>query len=184
MLRTAAAIASPLSNPVKPLATTIGLGATAGTTGTALAGAATRVAAAPAGGGTGGAGALEAAGAAVAATGAADEVIGAGAPGAKVGSLIVGAEVGFRRQIDADGLFFGWTLEASAGRGGNAPPGVLGIFSAISFSVNFEAKVKLCRERVKPQLRFGEKTMSQTIREGAKEQRGKPRSQALSSFKP
>jgi hypothetical protein len=153
MLRTAAAMAKPLSNPVKPLATTIGRGATAGTAGTGLAGAATRVAAAPAGGGTGGAGALGVAGAAGAATGAAEEPIGGDEPGAKVGSLMVGAEVGLGGKLMRTVSFFGWTLEASAGRGGNAPPGVLGIFSAISFSVNFEAKVKLRRERVKSQLR-------------------------------
>lgn len=85
----------------------MGRGATAGTTGTGLAGAATRVAAAPAGGGTGGVGALGAAGAADAATGAADEVIGAGAPGAKVGSLIVGAEVGLGGKLMRTVSFFG-----------------------------------------------------------------------------
>jgi len=58
---------------------------------TAAAGAATREDGAPCGGGAGGAGARAAAGAAAVAV----AMVGGGAPGASVGNLMVGAEVGF-----------------------------------------------------------------------------------------
>ena len=89
----------------------------------------------PAGGGVG---TFEAAGAATgaggaawAATGAAWDAAGGAEPGASVGSLIVGADVGLGGKLIRTVSFLGWTLEASAGRGGNAPPGVVGVFSAI-----------------------------------------------------
>jgi len=155
---TAAAIASPLSNPLNPAGAYAGRGAAAGaadaTTLDWAAGAATRVAATPAGGGTGGAGALAAAGAELAdapATGAAAAAEGGGgAPGAKVGNLIVGAEVGLGGKLMRTVSFFGWTLAASAGFGGIAPPGGVGVFSAIF--LNPASSVKLLRIAVKPQL--------------------------------
>jgi hypothetical protein len=64
------------------------------------------------------------------ATGAAAPAV--GAPGASVGNLIVGAEVGFGGKLMRTVSFFGWTLDASAGLGGNAPPGVE-MLSAIFF---------------------------------------------------
>jgi hypothetical protein len=75
---------------------------------------------------------LEEAGAA-AATGAAalTAATGGALPGASVGSLMVGADVGFGGKLMRTVSFFGWTLLASAGLGGNAPPGDGGIFSAI-----------------------------------------------------
>jgi hypothetical protein len=115
-------------------------------------GAATRVAPAE-GGGTGGAGALAAAAGTADATGAAAltaEEDGGGAPGAKVGNLIVGAEVGLGGKLMRTVSFFGCTLAASAGLGGNAPPGGLGVFSAIFF--NPASSVKLLRIAVKSQL--------------------------------
>jgi hypothetical protein len=53
-------------------------------------------------------------------------------PGASVGSLIVGAEVGLGGKLMRTVSFLGWTLAASAGLGGKAPPGVE-ILSAINF---------------------------------------------------
>jgi hypothetical protein len=37
--------------------------------------------------------------------------------------------------------FFGWTLAASAGRGGNAPPGDVGVFSGIIYVLCLQPKV-------------------------------------------
>jgi hypothetical protein len=153
---TAAAIASPLSNPLNPAGAYIGRGAGAGAAdATTLGWAATRVAAAE-DGGTGGAGALDAAGAGAAeaaATGAAalpaaDD--GGGAPGAKVGNLIVGAEVGLGGKLMRTVSFLGCTLAASAGLGGIAPPGGVGVFSAIIFKTCFQRKVAphCCQTRI------------------------------------
>jgi len=88
--------------------------------------------AAEAGGGAGGAGAAACAGVMVTTVGTeAGELVGGGAPGASVGSLIVGADVGLGGKLMRTVSFLGWTLEASAGLGGIAPPGDVGIFSAI-----------------------------------------------------
>jgi hypothetical protein len=136
---TAAAMAKPLSNPdIPPPAYATGRGAVTGADvfGAAAAGAAaTRVAGGEVGG-TGGAGAAaRGAAGAVAATGAAalDAAgTGGGAPGAKVGNLIVGAEVGLGGKLMRTVSFLGCTLAASAGFGGSAPPGGVGVFSAIT----------------------------------------------------
>jgi hypothetical protein len=64
-----------------------------------------------------------------AAPGAAD-----GPPGGRVGNLIVGAAEGFGGKLMRTVSFFGCTFELSGGLGGNAPPGKLGIFSAIYVS--------------------------------------------------
>jgi hypothetical protein len=143
-------MANPLSNPVKPETTgaTMGLGAAAGAAGFAVVAGVVR-AGAGAGAGAAGAGALEGAGAA--ATGAAAEAPeGGGVPGAKVGSLIVGAEVGFGGKLMRTVSFLGWTLEASAGLGGNAPPGGVGMLSAISFLLLLQPKVAslYCQTRI------------------------------------
>jgi hypothetical protein len=80
-------------------------------------------------GGCGGAGDPER----VAGGAAADEVPkeGAGPPGASVGNLIVGADVGFGGKLIRTVSFFGWTLAPSAGLGGNEPPVGMGVISAI-----------------------------------------------------
>jgi len=126
-------MANPWSNPLKLRAIgAIGRGAGAAE-GLAGAGAAMRVAGAPAGG-VGGAGAREAAAAGAAAADVELAPADAGTPGASVGSLIVGAEVGLGGRLMRTVSFLGWTFAASAGLGGSAPPGDVGIFSAISFS--------------------------------------------------
>src|ERR1700678_4595703 len=118
---------------VKPEATgAMGRGAAVGAAGlAAVAGAAIRAGEAPELGGVGGAGAaLDDAGAVATtatATGAAAPLPGADEPGAKVGSLIVGAEVGLGGRLMRTVSFFGWTFEDSAGFGGSAPAGDGGI---------------------------------------------------------
>ncbi len=85
-------------------------------------------------GGAGAAGAaLDGAGAAATtATGAAAPLVGGGVPGASVGNLIVGADVGLGGKLMRTVSFLGWTLEASAGLGGMAPPpGVIGLSGII-----------------------------------------------------
>src|SRR5580658_1489441 len=152
MLATAAPMARPWSKPDKPLATGagMGLGAAAGA-GAGLAEvavAATRAGPALEAGGTGAAGALDGAeaGAAAEAIGAAAPLPGGGAPGARVGSLIVGADVGLGGRLMRTVSFFGWTLAASAGLGGmEPPPGDVGIFSAISFIFCDQRKVAFRR---------------------------------------
>jgi hypothetical protein len=132
---TAAAMASPLSNPVKPTATGImgrGTAEGAGAGLTEVAGAAMRAGAAPEAGGAGGAAALDGAGTpTTVAAGAAEPMAGGGVPGAKVGSFIVGAEVGLGGRLMRTVSFFGWTFAASADLGGKAPPGDIGLLSAI-----------------------------------------------------
>jgi hypothetical protein len=139
-------MARALSTVVNPLAMGMAIGRGAATAAGAtadlgpVAGPATR-AAVPAAGGDGGAGAREATGAATGAAAAlgADD---ADPPGARVGSLIVGADVGFGGKLMRTVSFFGWTFEASAGLGGRAPPGVMGLISAISVSLYaFQRKV-------------------------------------------
>jgi hypothetical protein len=100
---------------------------------TEVAGAAIRVGVAAELGGDGGAGALEdAVAVAVTDTGAAAALLGGDEPGARVGSLIVGAEVGLGGRLMRTVSFLGWTFEASAGLGGSAPPGDVGLMSAIT----------------------------------------------------
>jgi len=130
-------MASPLSKPVKPETTASAAGRGAG----AAAGLGTVAAETRAGvagpAEAAGAGALAGAGAAVAtatATGAA-ALVGGGAPGANVGNLMVGADVGLGGKLMRTVSFFGWTLEASGGLGGVAPPGDVGILSAIFLSL-------------------------------------------------
>src|SRR5580658_9690104 len=141
-LATMAAMANPLSSPVKPekAGAETGRGAGAGAGLAVVAGPPTFAGAAA--GGAGAAGAFEGAGmtTAATATGAAAELEGAGAPGASVGSLMVGAEVGLGGKLMRTVSFFGWTFEASAGFGGTAPPGV-GMLSAISFLLFLQRRV-------------------------------------------
>lgn len=54
-----------------------------------------------------------------------------GPPGGKVGNLMVGAAEGLGGRLMRTVSFLGWILEASGGLGGTAPPGKLGMFSAI-----------------------------------------------------
>jgi hypothetical protein len=120
----AAATASDLSRPLTPAMTGAGRGAGAGRPAGA---------AAERGAGVGGAGA-----GACPATGAAETAAAAGAAaaacaaGAGAGILIVGAAVGLGGKLIRTVSFLGCTFAASAGRGGTAPDGVLGIFSAIN----------------------------------------------------
>ena len=81
--------------------------------------------------GAGGADAVGADAGAGAADGAADAPV--GPPGGSVGSLIVGAADGFGGKLIRTVSFLGWTLPVSF-FGGTAPPGVLGMFSAIKFT--------------------------------------------------
>jgi len=137
-------MAKPLSNPLKPVTTgaTIGRGAATGAADLATVAGVERAGAAAAGGGVGGAGALEAgATAGATATGAAEPMLGGGPPGASVGSLIVGADVGLGGKLMRTVSFLGWTFEASAGLGGSAPPGGVGTLSAISCLFVLQPKV-------------------------------------------
>jgi hypothetical protein len=128
---TAAAIASALSSPLTAGAIIIGAGAGRGAAAAIGAGAAEAFGAAAAAGaafgpaGGGGAALKDGAGAP-----AADGPPTAGPPGGRVGSLIVGAAEGFGGKLIRTVSFFGWTLPVSF-FGGTAPPGALGIFSAI-----------------------------------------------------
>jgi hypothetical protein len=58
-----------------------------------------------------------------------------------VGNLIVGADVGLGGKLMRTVSFFGCTLAASAGFGGIAPLGGVGVFSAIFFKSCFQRKV-------------------------------------------
>jgi hypothetical protein len=71
----------------------------------------------------------------------------AGPPAGRVGSLIVGEELGLGGRLMRTVSFLGWTFAASAGRGGTAPPGVIGLLSAISMFD--EAKLGSAQVRVK-----------------------------------
>jgi hypothetical protein len=63
-----------------------------------------------------------------------------GPPGGRVGSLIVGAAEGFGGKLMRTVSFLGWTLPVSF-FGGTAPPGTLGMFSAIKLnSVNLGSR--------------------------------------------
>jgi hypothetical protein len=79
--------------------------------------------------------------AAVDGAGAAAVLADDGAPGASVGSLIVGAEVGLGGKLMRTVSFFGWTFADSTGLGGMAPPGTVGLLSAIYFLLLFKRKV-------------------------------------------
>jgi hypothetical protein len=147
-------MASPLSKPVKPETIAGAIGRGAGAAGLAEgAGAETRAGVAgPAD--DEGAGALAGAGAATGtattATGAAAALADGDPPGARVGNLIVGADVGLGGKLMRTVSFFGWTFDASAGLGGWAPPGDVGILSAITFYSAFNVKLPLLA--VKPEL--------------------------------
>ena len=54
-----------------------------------------------------------------------------GPPGGSVGNLIVGAAEGLGGRLMRTVSFLGWTFAPSGGLGGTAPPGKLGMFSAI-----------------------------------------------------
>lgn len=56
----------------------------------------------------------------------------AGPPAGSVGNLIVGAAEGFGGKLMRTVSFLGWTFAPSGGFGGVAPPGRLGMFSAIN----------------------------------------------------
>ena len=57
----------------------------------------------------------------------------AGPPGGSVGNLIVGAAEGLGGKLMRTVSFFGWTFPVSF-LGGTAPPGILGMFSAIKLT--------------------------------------------------
>src|SRR6185295_12338555 len=78
-------------------------------------------------------GAGAAAGAAAAVCAGAGGAVGTpvGPPGGSVGNLIVGAAEGFGGRLMRTVSFLGWTFPVSF-FGGTAPPGVLGMFSAIN----------------------------------------------------
>lgn len=65
------------------------------------------------------------------AAGAPDATESGGAPAGKVGSLIVGDEVGLGGKLMRTVSFFGWTLPVSF-LGGTPPPGAPGMLSAIT----------------------------------------------------
>ncbi len=75
----------------------------------------------------------------------------AAAATAGAGILIVGAAVGFGGRLMRTVSFLGWTLAASAGLGGVAPVGVLGMFSDINQSF---AKLKSGHAGVKSLFQF------------------------------
>ena len=98
-------------------------------------------------GATGAAAALEPVGVAICVGGGKDDGAPAvGPPGGKVGNLMVGAAEGFGGRLMRTVSFLGWTLEPSGGFGGTAPPGKLGMFSAINL---FQANLKLGAAPVK-----------------------------------
>ncbi len=101
--------------------------------------------AAAAAGGTGGAGVL-----AVAAAGGTGA--GAWATGADggVGNFIVGAEVGLGGKLMRTVSFFGCTLAASEGRGGAAPVGKFGKFSAIILTFYPRRRSGQCQMHIQP----------------------------------
>src|SRR5213596_3387477 len=147
----AAARASALSNPLTPAMTGARRWGGAGRP-VAVGAAAGR------GAGVGGAGACAGtgAGACAAATGAAAA---AGAAGAGAGIFIVGAAVGLGGKLIRTVSFFGCTLAASAGFGGTAPEGGIGMLSAITFWVQTRVDANRCQ---------------MLIREGNKTDRRKP----------
>ena len=61
------------------------------------------------------------------------------AAAAGVGNLMVGAAVGFGGRFIRTVSFLGCTFAASVGRGGTAPVGKLGKFSAIYFLTTLES---------------------------------------------
>ncbi|MEY2428963.1 MAG: hypothetical protein QOJ40_1848 [Verrucomicrobiota bacterium] len=135
---TAAAIARIVSTPLA--AGAIAAGARAGR---GLGGAAARGAEGAAAPGRGGLGAC--AGAALLKTGAGAAGPPLGPPGGSVGNLIVGAAEGLGGRLMRTVSFLGWTFPVSF-FGGTAPPGILGMFSAIKL---FQYKLKLLPGGVK-----------------------------------
>jgi hypothetical protein len=98
-------------------------------------------------GALGGAGAVTTA----TATGAA-ALVAEGGPAASVGSLMVGADVGLGGKLMRTVSFFGWTFDGPPELGGTAPPGDVGMLSAIFFS--YALNLKLPFAAVKPELHF------------------------------
>lgn len=145
---TAAAIARPLSTTLRVGAAGIGRGAGAGRG--AAGAAATAGRDATAGPAVAGVGALVPV---VPATGAAGAGV-AAATAAGDGILIVGAAVGFGGKLIRTVSFFGCTLADSEGLGGGAPPGALGVFSAINvylFSLNLGFTLRRVKCLLRPQ---------------------------------
>ena len=87
------------------------------------------------GAGAGRAGAAATAVGALAAAAAVAVTAGGAPPGGSDGSLIVAGDAGFGGKLMRTVSFFGCTLAASAGFGGTAPAGELGLISAIKFFV-------------------------------------------------
>ena len=77
------------------------------------------------------AGRMAATGAAAGGANGLEPGVAVGPPGGKVGNLIVGAAEGLGGRLMRTVSFLGCTLEASGGLGGTAPPGKLGMLSAI-----------------------------------------------------
>jgi hypothetical protein len=128
---TAAAIARIVSTPLAAGAIATGAKAGRGLGGAAVRGA-EEGAAAPARGGLG-----ACVGAALLKTGAGAD--GPALVGGSVGNLIVGAAEGLGGRLMRTVSFLGWTFPVSF-FGGTAPPGMLGMFSAIKL---FQCKLKL-----------------------------------------
>ncbi len=93
---------------------------------------------APAVGGRGGGGAAPAG---AAAAGAEEAPGAAGPPAGRVGSLIVGDEVGLGGRLIRTVSFFGWIFAASGGFGGTESPGVVGLFSDIVLARWCQARI-------------------------------------------
>ena len=88
------------------------------------------------GAGAGRAGAAATAVGALAAAAAVAVTAGGGEPpGGSEGNLMVAGDAGFGGKLMRTVSFFGCTLAASAGLGGTAPAGGLGLVSAIKFFV-------------------------------------------------
>lgn len=83
--------------------------------------------------------------AAGAATGAAAGGCGGGGAPAGDGILIAGPAVGLGGRLMRTVSFFGWTFAASAGLGGTAPAGELGVFSAIEIRGQTRGGMRGCQ---------------------------------------
>jgi len=68
-----------------------------------------------------------------------------GPPGGSVGNLIVGAAEGLGGKLMRTVSFLGWTLAPSGGLGGTAPPGKLGLLSAIILSSQVKVTLRRCQ---------------------------------------
>jgi hypothetical protein len=125
----AAATAKIISNPLMVAEAGMGTGA-----GREAGAAAARGAAGAAAEVRGAAGACAGAAAVLRAGAGAEEANPLGAPGGNVGSLMVGAAEGLGGKLMRTVSFLGWTLPVSF-FGGTAPPGMLGMFSAINLQL-------------------------------------------------